>query len=104
MCQEVETGKVVWTSSDLFGGKDAFCGTVFWVEAEGRVYGMTDQGDLVILKLSPKGYEELSRAHVLEPTHAAQGRKAVWTHPAFVDRKLYVKNDKVMICVSLAKE
>ncbi len=103
VCQEVETGKVVWKSNDLFGGKDAFCGTVFWVEAEGRIYGMTDQGDLVILKLSPGGYEELSRAHVLEPTHAAQGRKAIWTHPAFVDKKLYVKNDKVMICVSLAK-
>jgi outer membrane protein assembly factor BamB len=103
VCQKLDTGEVVWTDNSLLGGKDAFCGTVFWVEAEGRVYGMTDQGDVVILKLSPKGYEEVSRAHVLEPTHAAFGRKTVWTHPSFSDRRMIVKNDKEIVCLSLAK-
>ncbi len=44
----------------------------------------------------------LASAHVLEPAHAAKGRKAVWAHPAFVDRCVYFKNDKEIVCVSLA--
>ena len=66
------------------------------------VYGLTDQGDLVVLKLSPEKCEVLASAHVLEPTHAAKGRKAVWAHPAFADRCVYFKNDKEIVCVSLA--
>jgi hypothetical protein len=66
------------------------------------VYGLTDQGDLVVLKLAPEKCEVLASAHVLEPTHAAKGRKAVWAHPAFAGKCVYLKNDKEIVCVSLA--
>ena len=66
------------------------------------VYGLTDQGDLVILKLAPDKCEVLATAHVLETTHAAKGRKAVWAHPAFADKHVYLKNDKEIVCISLA--
>jgi hypothetical protein len=45
----------------------------------------------------------VSRAHVLDPTHAAFGRKTVWTHPSFADRCMIVKNDNEIVCLSLAK-
>lgn len=102
ICQKLDTGAVVRTGDEIFGDKAAFCGSVFWVDAGAAVYGLTDQGDLVILKLSPDGCEVLAKAHVLEPTHAAKGRKAVWAHPAFADRCVYLKNDKEIVCVSLA--
>jgi outer membrane protein assembly factor BamB len=102
LCQKLATGEVVRKGDEIFGEKDAFCGSVFWVDAGDAVYGLTDQGDLVILKLTPEKCEVLAKAHVLEPTHAAQGRKAVWSHPAFADRRVYLKNDKEMVCVSLA--
>ena len=54
-------------------------------------------------KLSPKGYEELSRWKMLDPTGAYAGRAYVWSHPAFANRCVYARNDKELVCVSLAK-
>ncbi|HSQ55463.1 MAG TPA: PQQ-binding-like beta-propeller repeat protein [Gemmata sp.] len=102
ICQKLDTGEVVRTGNEIFGEKEAFCGSVFWVDAGTAVYGLTDQGDLLVLKLVPQKCEVLAKAHILEPTHAAKGRKAVWSHPAFADRCVYMKNDKEMVCVSLA--
>lgn len=61
-------------------------------------------GDLIIARLTPAGYEEISRAHVLEPTGEAFGRKVVWSHPAYADRTAYIRNDQEIIAVSLAAE
>ena len=63
-----------------------------------------DHGDLIIARLTPKGYEQIDRAHLLEPTQTARGREVVWSHPAFANRCVYARNDKEIICVSLAKE
>ena len=63
-----------------------------------------EKGDLIVARLSPKGYEEISRAHLLERTGNAMGRKVVWSHPAFANRSMYARNDKELICVSLAAE
>ena len=102
-CAEAATGKVVWTDQGLFGGKAALFGTAFWVEHQDRVFAFTDAGDLVLLKLSPKGYEETGRAHVLDPIGADRGRKVIWSHPAFAGKKMLVRNEKEVVCVSLAK-
>ena len=103
ICQKLDTGEVVHSGTEIFGEKGAFCGAVFWVDAGEAVYGLTDQGDLDILQLSPEKCEILASAHVLEPTHAAKGRKAVWSHPAFADKRVYLKNDKEILCISLAQ-
>lgn len=103
ICQKLATGEVVRTGHEIFGEKAAFCGSVFWVDAGEAVYGLTDQGDLVVLKLSPEKCEVLASAHILETTHAAKGRKAVWAHPAFADKRIYMKNDKEIVCVSVAQ-
>ena len=75
ICQKLGTGEVVRTGHEIFGEKAAFCGSVFWVDAGEAVYGLTDQGDLVVLKLSPEKCEVLASAHILETTHAAKGRQ-----------------------------
>jgi outer membrane protein assembly factor BamB len=102
-CAEAATGKVVWTDKGLFGGNDALFGTAFWVERKDRVFAFTDAGDLVLLKLSPKGYEETGRAHILDPIGADRGRKVIWSHPAFAGKKMIVRNEKEIVCVSLAQ-
>jgi hypothetical protein len=63
----------------------------------------------MIAKLSPKGYEETSRVHLLEPTNGmAAGfgrpkRMVLWSHPAFADRCMFARNDRELVCVSLAE-
>ena len=48
--------------------KGAGSGTAFLVKNGDRFFLFAETGDLIIAKLSPKGYEEISRAKILEPT------------------------------------
>lgn len=73
-----------------------------------RTFLFNEKGDLIIARLTPRGYEEIDRAHLLEPTGQliagqSSSRKIVWVHPAFADRTLYTRNDKEIIAVSLAE-
>ena len=108
---ELETGKRFWfTHKPVIGReepedyKGAFHGTAFVVKNGDRFFLFSETGDLIIAKLSPKGYEELSRAKLLDPTGAAFGRKVLWSHPAFARKCVYVRNDKELACYSLAAE
>ena len=68
-----------------------------------RFFIHNETGELIIAKLSPKGYEEVSRTKLIEPTGKAQGRSIVWSHPAFANRSIYLRNDSEIRCYSLAK-
>ena len=74
----------------------------FVVKNGGRYFLFNEKGDLIIAKLTPEKYEELGRAHLLEPTNTDPGRPVVWSHPAFANRCVYARNDREIICVSVA--
>jgi len=76
-------------------------GTAFLVKHEDRFFLFNELGDLLLAHLSPKGYEEISRFHVLEPTSHSFGRPVVWSHPAFAQRCLFARNAKEIVCVDL---
>ena len=57
----------------------------------------------MIGKFSPDGFEELDRAKLLEPTSVARGRDVVWSHPAYSNGTIVVRNDKEIVCVNLKK-
>jgi outer membrane protein assembly factor BamB len=103
-CLKADTGAVVWADETLLGGKEAVFGAASWVQNGEAVWCLTDGGDLCTLKLSLKGYQETSRAKLIEPTQNSMGRKVTWAHPAFAGKTLYARNDKQVVCVSLAKE
>ncbi len=102
-CANLDTGERLWTSYEpSTGSRPQWWATVFTVRHEDRFFLINDLGDLIIARLSPAGYEELSRARVIEPTHRVGGRTVVWSHPAFANRCIYYRNDKEIVCVSLA--
>jgi outer membrane protein assembly factor BamB len=102
-CLKAETGERVWeTFQATTSGEPIRWANAFIVKNGNRFLLANEKGDLVIAKLTPKGYEEISRTHLLEPTSAAAGRDVVWSHPAFANRRLYARNDKEIICVDLA--
>lgn len=68
-----------------------------------RYLVMSETGDLRMARLSSKGYENLGSFHVLEPTGECFGRKVVWSHPAYADRTAFIRNDKEIVAVELAK-
>ena len=101
---ELPSGKRLWESTDVVGGKAVGSETAFIVKNGDRFFFFTEKGDLVIGKLTKAGYEEIDRAKgLLERTQTAFGRKVVWCPPAFADKKMYARNDKELACWDLAK-
>jgi outer membrane protein assembly factor BamB len=104
MCQTEEKGEKVWESLGAVGGKKADCGTAFIVPQGDRYVLFNDKGELILANLSPQGYKEIDRARILEPVQSARGRHVVWSHPAFAHRCVFARNDKEIVCVSLAAD
>ena len=101
-CLELATGRRVWeTFAPTTGGKPLRWATAFLVKHENRYFIYNETGDLIIARLSPAGYEELSRTHLLEPTNRAGARPVHWSHPAFANRSIYARNDREILCADL---
>jgi outer membrane protein assembly factor BamB len=102
-CLKADTGERVWETFAATTGKAVRWGNAFLVKNGDRFFLFNEGGDLIIAKVSPQGYQEISRAHILNPTNTDPGRSVVWSHPAFANRSVYVRNDQELVCASLAK-
>lgn len=101
------TGERLWATSRPVNGEDgegrgANEGATFVTRNGNRFFIFGENGDLVIARLSPEKYEEISRAKLLEPVGIGLGRKVVWSHPAYADRCVFARNDQEIVCASLA--
>lgn len=104
-CLRADTGERLWeTLAATTSGKETRWANAFIVKNSERFFLFNEKGDLIIAKLTPQGYEELSRAHLLEAVNKDPGRLVVWSHPAFANRCVYARNDQEIICASLAAE
>lgn len=104
-CLTLKDYKLAWREKGLINGeKSSLFGTAFFVRNDDRYFVWTDLGELIIAKLSPEKYEEIDRAKILEPTFGARGRKVTWSHPAFADGKMYVRNFKEIVCIDLRQD
>ncbi len=68
-----------------------------------RAFLFGETGDLIIARLTPEKYEEISRTHLLDATNPDPGRLVVWSHPAFANRSVYARNDREIVRASLAR-
>jgi outer membrane protein assembly factor BamB len=104
-CLNARTGERLWmTRQPTTGGEPVRWANAFLIPQGDRFFLPNEKGDLIIARLTPKGYEEISRARILEPTNVMAGRPVVWSHPAFANKCMYARNDKEIVCVSLAAE
>jgi outer membrane protein assembly factor BamB len=101
---KAENGQRLWETFAATTGKEERWGNAFLIAHQDRFFLFNEKGDLIIALLTPQGYQELSRAHILAPTNHMAGRPVVWSHPAFANKCLFARNDKEIVCVSLAKE
>jgi len=104
VCVKADTGERLWNTMAPNNNKKARSGDTFLIKNGDRFFLVTEKGNLIIAKLTPKAYEEISRTHIIEPTTVAWGRDIVWSHPAFANRCIYARNDKEIVCLSLAAE
>jgi outer membrane protein assembly factor BamB len=101
-CLKLDTAERIWETFVPVAGKSTRWGTSFIIKNGPRYFFWNELGDLIIAKLSPSGYEEISRTHLLEPLNRDAGRKVVWSHPAFADKSMFVRNDQELIRVDLS--
>ncbi len=105
MAVSLPSGERIWKSTEpISGGRPQSSGTAFLVRQDDRFWLFNELGELIIARLTPEGYEEIDRTKLLEPTNNAFGRDVLWCMPAFANKRMYVRNDEVCICVDLAAQ
>ncbi len=86
-CVEIATGNVKWEKAGFGPGQVIGSGP--------SVLALTDAGELVVFAASPKAYEELARAKVLD------GK--CWTTPVIAGNRVYARSTKEAVCVELPR-
>ena len=105
-CLNAKTGERVWETLDATK-EQARWASGFLVRNGDRFFINNDRGELIIAKLSPERYEEISRTKLLKPTSRSGNRRELgavnWSHPAYANRHIFARNDEEIISVSLSK-
>lgn len=100
VCLEAHTGEQVWESDKVTALKGG--ASIHLTRQGDSVLMYTDKGELIRTKLDKNGYQEISRVRVLEPVYTYAGRKVTWSPPAFANRHIFARNERELVCASLA--
>ena len=104
-CVDLESGDHLWsTYAATTGDRRMNSSTAFLVKNEDRFFIFNEKGELIIARLTPEKYDEISRHKILEPTGESFGRNVVWSHPAFAEKSIFARNDGRLACFSLAQD
>lgn len=88
-CVETTTGKLLWKKEKVGKYHASLVRT-----GDDKLLMHSDGGELMLLDPNASEYRELSRATICGPT---------WAHPALADSRLYVRDEKELICIQLGK-
>ena len=97
---ETQTGKRLWETLKATG--EGRWWNAFIIPHEDRYFLHNEQGELIIANLTSEGYEEVSRAKLVEPTRRVNRRMTIWSHPAFAMQSVFARNDKEIVRVDLS--
>ncbi len=100
VCLKSASGEVVWETGGVTEIKSAASIHLF-PNGGDTFFLFNDQGELILATLSPSGYREIGRSKLLEPTSPFSGHR-VWVPPAFARGHVFARNDKEVVCASLA--
>jgi len=100
-CLEAKTGTRIW--EDTTATPRARWSNIHFTKHGEDIWMFNERGELIISRLSPQGFAETSRTKLIDPTtEQLRQRKGVcWSHPAFANGFVVVRNDKEIVCMSL---
>jgi len=101
-CLDAASGNRLW--EDKTAVPTARWSTIHFVKNGERYFMFNERGELLIGRLSPERFEEISRTKLLEPTTDQLNQRGgvCWSHPAFANKHIFARNDKELVCASLA--
>ncbi len=85
-CVNAATGKRVWQKTRFGKGN--------LIAADGKLWISTMEGELVLVRATPKAHEELGRAKIIESTRQA---------PSLATGRLYLRDDAEIVCLDVRK-
>src|SRR5262249_2627313 len=88
-CVEPATGKVLWSKPKVGEYHGCLLRT-----GDNKLLMLDDAGNLMLLEPNTKEYRELARSKVCGKT---------WAHPALVDGRLHVRDEKELLCLQLGE-
>jgi len=100
ICVDAATGEEVWRTAKVTDPKNG--ASIHLTPNGDSVLLYTDRGELIRARLTARGYEEIGRAALLEPTFPFAGRKVAWSAPAYANRHVFARSGKELVCASLA--
>ena len=98
-CMDAATGKQLWQVDNVTDPRHG--ASIHATASGGSVFLYTDRGDLILTHPTATGYQEVGRAHLLDPTYLFGGQKVAWAPPAYANRHIFVRSDKEIVCASL---
>ena len=103
-CLDLLTGDRIWESHAAV--PKARWANAYLIPNGDKVWMFNEQGELLITRLSPEGFREISRASLIEPSgqRIDQRGGVCWAHPAFAYQHVYARNDDELICVDLTAD
>jgi outer membrane protein assembly factor BamB len=105
-CLSLKTGERVWETLEVTKEKARWA-SGFIVRNGDRYFINNDRGELIIARLSSKGYQEIGRTQLIKPTTNPGNRRELgmvnWSHPAYANRHIIARNDEEIISASLER-
>jgi outer membrane protein assembly factor BamB len=99
-CLDLQTGDRIWENLDAV--PKARWANIHMVRHEDKIWMFNERGELIISRLSPEGFHEISRTKLINPTRGQLDRGVCWSHPAFANKHVYARNDEELLCVNLS--
>ena len=101
-CLDLHTGERIWESLDAV--PKARWANIHMIRHEDKIWMFNERGELIISKLSPEGFYEISRVKIIESTEGQLDQRGgvCWAHPAFANKHIYVRNDQELLCIDLS--
>jgi len=101
-CLDLHTGDRIWESLDAV--PKARWANIHMVRHEDKIWMFNERGELIISKLSPNGFHEISRTKLINPTQGQLRQRGgvCWSHPAFAYKHVFIRNDEELLCADLS--
>ena len=88
-CIDAQSGKELWKRDNVGTYHASLLRT-----GDDKLLLVEEKGDLVLIEPNRSEYRELSRTGICGPT---------WVHPALANGRLYIRDEKELVCVELPK-
>jgi outer membrane protein assembly factor BamB len=101
VCQELVTGKAAWQERNQLPGSS---GSI--IAADDRLYLLSDEGVVALLKASPNGWQETGRFELPQKSKSREDRPtsargAIWTQPVIANGRLYLRDQELLFCYDI---